>query len=652
MEQNIIERDYQVACRQAVVQGLDDYQRVLFVLPTGAGKTITMIGIIKDLIQKYNKPVAIIAHKKDLIHQLNEVFTNADFNGRPFRVAVEQAENIDLSFDTEYDVAICSIQTLQRRPHVLEDTDFGTIFIDETHRAVAAGYVEIVEKLGCYKAEGPKLVGLTATDYTGAGDDLFKLFEKTVYKEKLLNFIRQGYLVPIKAEKVGQRYKDEDGQQHAMFTYQEELFDNIKEKLNTVCKNRSSIIMAASVTQGLELEEYLLSNDISAKMIYADTPLIDRVTNINAFKKGELQVLIGYQVLIEGLDTPIASALFWLRDTSSPVVFLQGLGRITRPYITDKKEFIKFNKATNARQRHNIIAQSAKPDALFFDYTNSSATNQSYTLGLATGLSTKFDFEGRDVLDVIDEIDTIKAHNPIVNTSEFTSMSEISDIARSFSLHKKLSLPNADIPEECRSLSGYSKTGIDNWVLFFSSEGVDDKLTWKAEITRDELGEYIVYLSQPHLYKVWYYNAFSKTYAMKYAPYGRDIDTSEKMRVIINNAWTVRPKYKKVCGMSPVLLGKDADLCHAIYILENYIYNNFDQSVWHLLHKEATWRTLPPSAKQQPLLTTMRNKGVLLPEHIDRGTATDLTLLYKLNMLTPFKLVKKKARKKTESVLM
>jgi superfamily II DNA or RNA helicase len=75
-----------------------------------------------------------------------------------------------------------------------------------------------------------------------------------------------------------------------------------------------------------------------AAILSKDTKREERRHLLDEFKAGHLRVLISVGVLLEGIDCPAAKVCIWARPTMSLTVYLQGTGRVLRPYkdpVTD-----------------------------------------------------------------------------------------------------------------------------------------------------------------------------------------------------------------------------------------------------------------------------------------------------------------------------
>jgi superfamily II DNA or RNA helicase len=651
----MIFRDYQLAVASTAVETLAQNPEAcqLLVLPTGAGKSVTILKIVQDLLATHGGPLLIVVHKRELVFQLADTMKLAQTSQGPARVVVERGEQIGLQEAAgQYDIAVCSIQTLQKRPEVLDGEAFGTVFIDETHRALADGYAQILDRVGVKHAGGPGLIGFTATDYRGDGQDLTQLFDVVSYKRDLVDFIRDAWLVPIKAQRIFTREIDNDtGQVTDRVVSDDDLYERVFDTFVEHCMtrhkvprvSRPTLMMVQNVPQGIELEAYLRGRGVDARMVYSDMPDAERDGAVQAFRDGELDVLLGFNILIEGFDAPRASALFWLRNTASPVIFMQALGRVTRPFFTDPEAFDEFNASTSRERRAELLKKSAKRDALFFDFVDATSRYDVRTLGEALGVSHDFDFEGEDVVEVADQINAVLDAYSVLDPEQIHNVTEIARVTEDAELWRQAVTPGSGVPTNAQ-MGGYARRGPHEWVTFFSE--MDSDVTWALQIKRDARGEYIASIGQPEVWKMWYYNPRIQSYGLKfYQGQGRP-PQDETVTVFEYGKREVRPRYVRISGLPYQPIAQHTDLAEIFFEAEMYVYENFSAQLWKFKHKDAAWRSRPIGPRLAKGLVKMRKKGIPLPEDLDNGTAADLYKLFLLGLLKPPKLAKKRKRKR------
>jgi ATP-dependent helicase IRC3 len=152
-------------------------QRPLLVLPTGTGKTI----VFALLVQRRRGRSLILAHRDELIQQAVAKLHLVD---PTLALGVVQAERDEHTAP----VVVASVQTLSRRTRLTRLVpDFQTIVIDEAHHAPAPTYRRILEYCRAWRADGPLVVGVTATPERGDHHSLRPVFDRIVYQKTLLD---------------------------------------------------------------------------------------------------------------------------------------------------------------------------------------------------------------------------------------------------------------------------------------------------------------------------------------------------------------------------------------------------------------------------------------------------------------------------------
>lgn len=148
-----------------------------------------------------------------------------------------------------------------------------------------------------------------------------------------------------------------------------------------LCAKRNERVLITTLTKRMaeDLTEYLEEHHIRVRYLHSDIGTVDRVEIIRAFRLGEFDVLVGINLLREGLDLPEVSlvAIFdadkegFLRSTTS---LIQTIGRVARHYrgkailyadrITDSMKRAmdeterRRQKQAEYNEKHNITPQS------------------------------------------------------------------------------------------------------------------------------------------------------------------------------------------------------------------------------------------------------------------------------------------------------
>lgn len=631
-------RPYQLECVDRTIESMRYYRSVLNVLPTGSGKSWVIRRLIDDVKGYGCQYTLLMVHKLELVSQLAETLVDGGL-----KVVIEQAENIELQTNRNFDVAVCSIQTLLSRPEVLAGIPWGMVLIDETHRALADGYTAILDRIGAGQPAGPYLVGFTATAFRGDSQPMTALYQTVAYKRDVLWGINEGWLVPIRAKRIARREVNEAGRLVTRVMEGEELYESTYDTYIEYCTDgqgvctRPSLIMVGSIEEGRAVAEYFREHGTEAQMVDSLMDQKERFEHTRRFKAGKLDVLVSLNVITEGFDAPRASALFWLRSTSSAVIFVQALGRITRPVFTPE-EMEAFNAAPDAAIRRQLIAQSVKPDGIFFDATDDSSRYNLVTVGAVFGLRPDFDFDGELIADVVGEIDNLLDQYSVVSADAISCVDDIGLVLESAELWRQAVTPNVGVPTNAQFVYTHHR---DAWLLTFPVQDrtQDVSIPHSLRIEEDARGGWTASIGQPEVWREWYWNSGKRQWAQKYHRGRTRPDTSKTIQM---GARTM-PRYTQLCGMPfqpiAVALTKEEIFGAAeAYVLEHY----GGQKLLRLLDRNAPWRAGAPTDRQMRLLDQMRRKGIALPEFVNSGTASVLTDRYFLGLLEPVRLKTKR----------
>ena len=175
-------RDYQMADIAKIDAALDTDVKVLYVLPTGGGKTVVAASIIERAAEA-NQRVLVITHRREILKQTS------------LKLLVEHGLiQAGLNVDPEYAIQIASIQTLWARCMRTDKVPLPAadlIIIDEAHHIAARTWRLILDEY-----PNAHLIGLTATPCRSDGRGLGNFFDQIVEGPQIPELIAQGYLVP------------------------------------------------------------------------------------------------------------------------------------------------------------------------------------------------------------------------------------------------------------------------------------------------------------------------------------------------------------------------------------------------------------------------------------------------------------------------
>lgn len=316
--------DYQEDMKARIEKALCLHRSVMAQMPTGTGKTYLLTAVIDSFVRANPKAkVWIVAHRRELVSQIDETV-------RKFHSYSSATSSLLSS------VKAMSIQWLMRHYDEIEEEP-GMIVIDEAHHALAKTYKEMWERFP--KA---KFLGLTATPCRLNGKGFTDLFDVLVQSWDVPEFISKGRLatydfVSIKSDGVTQRLIDSLQKRGADGDYQNKEMDMLLNKkpsierlyrsLEEFGKDRKGIVYAINISHAQKITKLYQEHGVKAIAIDSKTPATERQQDIEAFKKGDIQVLVNVDIFSEGFDCPDVEFVQLARPTLSLAKYLQMVGR-------------------------------------------------------------------------------------------------------------------------------------------------------------------------------------------------------------------------------------------------------------------------------------------------------------------------------------
>lgn len=297
------------------------HKRVLYVAPTGSGKTVLSSHIIKGAEEKGNDSM-FLAHRREIIGQSAKKLDEAGI-----------AYNTIMSGEKKsimHTVNLASIQTLIRRefPNVI------FLIIDEAHHAPATSYKKVIEQY-----PNAFILGLTATPCRGDGRGLGGIFTAMVVGPSVRELIDLDFLVPARiftAEipsleelRISMRDYDQDDAQSLLNT--PKLVGDIVEDYLLNAAGTKFIGFASRVAHSLHATECFNHAGVKVEHLDGTTPKKVREAILSRHQSGETTGIFNCGVLTEGYDDPTIQTVILARPTKSFGLYLQMAGRGLRP---------------------------------------------------------------------------------------------------------------------------------------------------------------------------------------------------------------------------------------------------------------------------------------------------------------------------------
>lgn len=346
----------------------------LIELATGTGKSLVAATFCRELIEGWpDMRIGVVTHVKELIGQ------NAAEMLHLWPQAPIGINSAGLGRrDTRSQILFCGIQSIHKKADILGGFDL--LLVDEAHLIPRDGdsmYGRFIADCRAHIAD-MRIVGLTATPYrlgTGRldqGED--RVFDEIVYTYGIGEGVRDGYLCPLTSKRA-QGQIDVSGVEIRGGEFAAGALENRvmrDAKVAEACrelieygrqqKRASWIVFCTGVAHANAVRDELERQGVRAAAVTGDMPASERDRLISAFRFGGLECLTSVGVLTTGFNVPTVDLIALMRPTLSTGLYVQMLGRGTRPVYEDG-----FN-LDSVGGRQAAIAASAKPNCLVLDF--------------------------------------------------------------------------------------------------------------------------------------------------------------------------------------------------------------------------------------------------------------------------------------------
>ncbi|QDP52311.1 MAG: putative ATP-dependent DNA helicase [Prokaryotic dsDNA virus sp.] len=346
-------------------------------MPTGTGKSIVIAEFIRRAMSQYKgQRIMMLTHVKELIEQ------NYDKLLKLWPMAPVGIYSAGLGRkETNYPITFGGVASVYRAAHHFGHIDL--VFVDECHLIPRNSNTMYRKTLALLKKVNPnlKVIGLTATPYrVGMGliTDEGGLFDDICCDMTVMEafnwFFDQGYLtmltpkkteVEIDVSKVGRQQGDFNSKQLQKVSDQERITREAVQEMIWYGENddrKHWLIFTTGVEHVNHIVEELKAQGVSAAAVHSKMSNDERDANIKAFLNKEITALVNMGVLTTGFDAPFIDMLGILRATESPGLWVQILGRGTRPYYAEGYDL------TTQQGRLDAIQYGEKPDCLVLDF--------------------------------------------------------------------------------------------------------------------------------------------------------------------------------------------------------------------------------------------------------------------------------------------
>lgn len=353
----------------------------LVAAPTGVGKSVMIAGLITRLFNDYRGlRIMVLTHVKELIEQ-NHAKLLELWPAAPAGIYSAGLKRKDIHTP----ITFGGIGSVANCPLYFGKVDF--LLIDEAHMLSLKESSQYQQFIADLKVTNPNLVivGYTATKFR-MGQGLLTEGEGAIFTDICYDattmqafnwFLDQGYLCrlrprPTQTELDAKGVRTVAGEYHqgdlAKAADKKELTEQIVAEAIAMGQDKHTwLCFATGVKHTVNVAKEFERQGIKATYVHsnsAEFPMSDseRDKRIADFKAGKYQVMVNNGILTTGFDCPWIDYIIMMRKTKSVGLWVQMLGRGTRPFYEDGFDL------TTKEGRLNAIANSQKPYCLVADF--------------------------------------------------------------------------------------------------------------------------------------------------------------------------------------------------------------------------------------------------------------------------------------------
>jgi superfamily II DNA or RNA helicase len=317
-------RDYQIDAVAEIRTAFAQHRRVLFVLPTGGGKTVIFAFITTHAAAKGNR-VIILAHRAEIVDQIS--WALAAMGVAHGRIQPDYDRTDDL-------VQVGMVQTVARRLDSIPEPTL--VVIDEAHHAVAGTWRRIAEAW-CRA----KVLGVTATPERLDGVGMRDAFDVMVIGPDVRDLVDAGYLAPtrylapknaaIDLSSVRTTAGDYNAGDLADVLDRDTVTGDVVAHYLKHLAPRTAIAFCATVAHAEHVALRFRDTGIPAASIDGSMSADARRDVVERLRSDAIRVLTSCEIISEGFDAPAVGGAILLRPTQSFALYRQQVGRCLRP---------------------------------------------------------------------------------------------------------------------------------------------------------------------------------------------------------------------------------------------------------------------------------------------------------------------------------
>lgn len=334
---NAMQQDALLAIDFARAEGAE---RAIIISATGTGKT--MLSAL-DVRLVNPRRVLFVAHREQILDRTIEEYQRA-LGGVPS----DYGKLTGTTRQSDRKFVFATVQTLAKSSTLTKFSpdEFDYIVVDEAHRAGAETYQRVIDHFS------PRfLLGMTATPERTDGFNVFELFNYVVpYEIRLQHALEADMLSPFHYYGVSDVTFDDGttttAETDLSLLITAERVEHLVSALDTYgqagedprglifCSRKAEAHALSAALNQMELR----GEGLRTAALTGEDSIQERERRVAELESGALDYILTVDVFNEGIDIPSVNQVVMLRQTQSPIVFVQQLGRGLR--LAEGKDYL------------------------------------------------------------------------------------------------------------------------------------------------------------------------------------------------------------------------------------------------------------------------------------------------------------------------
>lgn len=296
-------RPYQESAVDEIRAAFKDSKRVVLCLPTGAGKTVVFSEIVRRVLEK-GRRVAIVTHRRELLSQA----------GKLNRCDILMVETLN--------------NAIKRGKVVLSSYDL--LVIDEAH---IGNFRKILEGFDGF------VIGATATPVSKP--PMAQSYGKLINSVGIGELIAQGYLCnpityamhPVDTSKIASRMGEFTAQGLDDAFNRPKVYEGVVQEFVKRWRDKKAIVFCVNIEASINTAKSFAQELGEGRVycVHSKQSALERADLIEEFMVSKYGILVNCGIATTGFDCPDIEVVVVNRATKSVALWLQMVGRGSRP---------------------------------------------------------------------------------------------------------------------------------------------------------------------------------------------------------------------------------------------------------------------------------------------------------------------------------